>query len=354
MIGDPSGRNTERQALSTTTVEENVSKIGIQLSEFFARANTRFSIPGNISILNNYAWYKDMNVLQFLSDIGRYARVGNMLAKDSVKNRMAGEGLSFTEFSYQLLQAYDFFRLSNDHKVNLQIGGSDQWGNIVAGTDYIRKRTGEQVEGLTIPLLTTASGEKFGKSAGNAIWLDSTMTSPFEFYQFFLNTTDDEVERLLKTLTFLSVEQIVDQLERHSAAPEERHAQRLLAQEVTLLVHGEDGLNTAEVITRIFFESGSTLIAKDIEALERIPELVHRTLLDKVSIRLSKVLTNVGTTKSRNDAEQIIKSGGVYLHDKQVTDTGYKLTEADFVSLERRQGRYLLLRVGKNRRVILV
>ncbi|KAJ1643025.1 tyrosyl-tRNA synthetase, partial [Coemansia asiatica] len=267
MIGDPSGRSTERVALGQQTLASNIADIEAQLKRFFGRG-TEYAIKRmphidatnlkKINVLHNADWYKDMNILSFLGNVGRYARVGAMMARDSVKSRLQSvSGISFTEFSYQLLQAYDFWYLYHHYGCRIQLGGSDQWGNITAGTDLIHRMpyqcsenlyTGiispnnncsndKEAFGLTIPLLTTSSGEKFGKSAGNAIWLDENKTSAFDIYQFFVKTTDADVERFLKMFTLLPISQIDEVMLQHRAAPENFSAQKMLAAEVTELIH---------------------------------------------------------------------------------------------------------------------
>ncbi|KAJ1837904.1 tyrosyl-tRNA synthetase, partial [Coemansia sp. RSA 2703] len=274
MIGDPSGRSTERVALDRETLARNIAGIEAQLQRFFSRG-TEYALKRmpeidptrlrKVCVLHNADWYQDMNILQFLGSVGRYSRVGAMMARDSVKSRLQSmHGISFTEFSYQLLQAYDFWHLYHHHGCRIQLGGSDQWGNITAGTDLIHKMPFQQdgcdtggliaepengsvdtAYGLTIPLLTTSSGEKFGKSAGNAIWLDEAKTSAFDIYQFFVKTSDADVERFLKMFTLLPVRRIAEVMSEHREVPENFAAQRLLAAEVTELIHGQSGLNRA-------------------------------------------------------------------------------------------------------------
>ncbi|KAJ2302540.1 tyrosyl-tRNA synthetase, partial [Coemansia sp. Cherry 401B] len=245
-IGDPSGRSTERVALDQDVLARNVAGIEAQLERFFARgteyASTRIadldpSTLQPVRVLHNADWYRGIGVLEFLGTVGRHARIGAMLARDSVKSRLqTPQGISFTEFSYQLLQAYDFWYLYHHHGCRIQLGGSDQWGNIIAGTDLIHRLPGAQPLPMASP-----SGEKFGKSAGNAIWLDETRTSPFDIYQFFVKTADSDVERFLKMFTLLPLSRIARVVEEHRDAPENFAAQKLLAAETTELIHGKEG-----------------------------------------------------------------------------------------------------------------
>ncbi|KAG0358567.1 tyrosyl-tRNA synthetase, partial [Gamsiella multidivaricata] len=282
-IGDPSGKSAERQPMSATTLARNVAGIDAQFQRFFKRGRTYaenrgYAVQGgggHVKVVNNKTWFGKLSALEFLGDVGRYARVGTMIARDSVKSRLESpQGISFTEFSYQLLQAYDFWHLFHEDGCRIQLGGSDQWGNITAGIDLIHKKkktTEEQViidnsddsssekamnaYGLTIPLLTTATGEKFGKSAGNAVWLDETMTSLFDFYQFFVKTADADVGRYLHYFTLLNADQINTVMEQHNAEPEKRIAQHTLAKETTELVHGAEAVPKALLATQVLFGS---------------------------------------------------------------------------------------------------
>ncbi len=294
LIGDPSGKSAERTLLSQADLERNVSGIRENLTRFLhyaaiidsdaggdtpppsssstasvradssdtaaAAAAAAAAAPWQPLVVNNIDWHGRMSAIDFLRDIGKHFRLGVMLGKDSVKNRLEGDGLSFTEFSYQLLQASDFLHLYTQHACKLQLGGSDQWGNITAGCDLVRKRLGgaHEVFGATVPLLTTASGEKFGKSAGNAVWLSAAKTSPYHVYQYFLNTPDADVARLLRLFTFLPLEEIEALCARHATAPHLYEAQRTLAAYVTRLLHGRAGVNLALRATNALFASGKS------------------------------------------------------------------------------------------------
>ncbi|KAI8324159.1 hypothetical protein GQ54DRAFT_256969 [Martensiomyces pterosporus] len=377
MIGDPSGRSTERVALGQDALAKNVAGIEAQLERFFARGTAYASrrIPDldvgalkNIKVLHNADWYRDMNILSFLGHVGRYARVGTMMARDSVKSRLqSAYGISFTEFSYQLLQAYDFWHLYHHHGCRIQLGGSDQWGNITAGTDLIHRMplsqkhsTGtissgdecgaEDAFGLTIPLLTTSSGEKFGKSAGNAIWLDETRTSPFDIYQFFVKSADSDVERFLKTFTLLPLPQIAKVMVEHGSAPEKFVAQRLLAQEVTELIHGEDGLQQALCATQVLFGDRTTSLrdfsAKDFaDAFALDKRMVSLPRSSVAGKQLGEIAVLVGACKSKSEATRLARGGGLYWNAEPVPDSKWvpSIDGGDFVG----EGTIGVIRTGK-------
>jgi tyrosyl-tRNA synthetase len=248
-IGDPSGKSTEREVLDPKTLDNNINSIGNQLDLLFTNAKhyanrKGIEIDKPVKILNNRDWFKDMLLLDFIGNIGRHARVNSMMAKDSVKSRMDNDGISYAEFTYQLFQAYDFYHLFRNNNVSLQLGGSDQWGNITAGLDLIRRKTDRSEDSekhcfaVTIPLVTTSSGEKFGKSEGNAIWLDKTLLSTYNFYQYFRRTPDSEVEKLLTYFTLLTPKEIATIMDHHKVDSTDQMAQKVLASEVTELVHG--------------------------------------------------------------------------------------------------------------------
>ncbi|KAJ2705477.1 tyrosyl-tRNA synthetase, partial [Coemansia sp. IMI 203386] len=355
MIGDPSGRSTERVALGQQTLATNIAGIEAQLERFFRRGteyavkrmpNVDVSGLKQITVLHNADWYKEMNILSFLGNVGRYARVGTMMARDSVRSRLqSASGISFTEFSYQLLQAYDFWYLYHHHGCRIQLGGSDQWGNITAGTDLIHRMpyqseggmdTGtisynnditdaNEAFGLTIPLLTTSSGEKFGKSAGNAVWLDENKTSAFDIYQFFVKTTDADVERFLKMFTLLPIPRIDQILQEHRMVPENFLAQKLLAAEVTELIHGQAGLNKALCATEVLFGNQSEAIrifsAQDfVDAFandQRLVSAPRETVLEK---SIADLAVLVGACKSKSEATRLARGGGLYWNNQPVSD----------------------------------
>ncbi|GAA5906980.1 hypothetical protein JCM6882_000018 [Rhodosporidiobolus microsporus] len=388
-IGDPSGRSTERNALAPEALAANIDGITEQLTSFldrgvaFAQSRTRRRDggggaepeKGSIQIVNNLDWLGKISLIDFLSTAGKMARVSTMLSRESVKSRLdSSSGLSFTEFSYQLLQAFDFLRLHRDLGCTMQLGGSDQLGNIVSGIDMIRRdnlvkagavdgadaKEGEDPAfGLTFPLLTTASGEKFGKSAGNAIWLNPSMTSPFDLYQFFLRTTDEEVEKYLKIFTFIRVVELEGIMHDHKAAPKNRIAQKVLAAEATELIHGFEGLRQALAATSAFY--GSDLASRSdipslIAALDAapssssstvtIPSLITRlSKADFVGQALEKVVLASGLLASKTQARKAIEAGTIQLNGKKVPPKSHQRTisEADLLD-----GRLLVVKVGKS------
>ncbi|KAI7883541.1 putative tyrosine-tRNA ligase [Lichtheimia hyalospora FSU 10163] len=360
-IGDPSGRKSERVPLTRDVLEQNVAGIERQIHRFFENGTTYAARHGYSSatkppkVLNNYDWFSGMSALEFLGDVGRYARVNTMLGKESVKSRIEStQGISFTEFSYQLLQAYDFWYLYQNHGCRVQLGGSDQWGNITAGIDMINRKRGmveeESLEdrafGITIPLLLTSSGEKFGKSAGNAVWLDESMTSFFDFYQFFMKTADDDVAKYLSMFTLLQRDQIKEIIHEHQKNPENRLAQQELANQTTELVHGVDGLHKAQTATKVLFggDLGSVTGEEIVQAFkDDSSRLVQLDRNQVIGLGLDGIATLAKATKSKSDAQKRIKAGGLYLNNTRVADPRYKVVESDLLD-----GQVCVIRCGKS------
>ncbi|KDQ21806.1 hypothetical protein BOTBODRAFT_99200 [Botryobasidium botryosum FD-172 SS1] len=374
-VGDPGGRTTERKLLTQEELTENTASITRQVHAIFEHGEryarkrqslSDFPATRPPKVLNNLEWLGGMGFLEFLRTVGKHAKVNVMLTRDSVKSRLASDqGISFTEFSYQLLQAHDFYTLHHKYGCRLQIGGSDQWGNIVAGIDMIKRRKGDEYPstptlpldedtepafGLTIPLLTTASGEKFGKSAGNAVWLDSSLTSVFDFYQFFLRVADADVSKYLKLLTFRSVDEIDTLMAEHERHPERRAAQRMLASEVTELVHGEEGVKQAEATTRALFDTDpSNVRASDvIKALQNDPRLVLVPAAEVLDEPLTKLSSNFKQTRSRSEARKLLLAGGLYLNNSRIQDVNKVLQQSDLID-----GRLAILRAGKDNHLII-
>ncbi|KAJ2337400.1 tyrosyl-tRNA synthetase [Coemansia sp. RSA 2681] len=385
MIGDPSGRSSERVALGQSTLARNVAGIERQLERFFRRG-TEYAVQRMpsldldslkpVRILHNADWYRNMNILMFLGHVGRYARVGTMMARDSVKSRLqSAQGISFTEFSYQLLQAYDFWHLYHHHGCRVQLGGSDQWGNITAGTDLIHRMpfssaldetgvtgasggsdAGASALGITIPLLTTASGEKFGKSAGNAIWLDERKTSAFDVYQFFVKTADADVERLLKMFTLLPLPRIEQTMATHSEAPECFAAQKLLAAEVTELIHGVAGVQRAMCATAVLFGDSLSPV-QSFSAQEFVSTFEHDQRMVSVPVAniegksISDIAVLLGSCKSKSEATRLVRGGGLYWNNEPVSDSKWMplVGTDDFVG----QGTIGIMRTGKTNHRIL-
>jgi tyrosyl-tRNA synthetase len=354
MVGDPSGKSVERQLLTKETVAANVEGQRALLSRFLD-----FNHPtAPALIVNNLDWFGSMSAIDFLRDVGRHFRLGTMLAKESVKLRMQGsdEGMSYTEFSYQLLQGYDFYRLYKDHRCLLQMGGSDQWGNITAGIDVIRKLEGESGNafGLTWPLMTTASGQKFGKSEGNAIWLTADRTSVFDFYQFWLRSEDADAGRYLRLFTFLPLAQIDQLMAQHAAAPEQRLAQKQLALEMTRLVHGPAATDQAIAASQTMYGSAlQQLDAAAVEALanQGVPTLTLSSARISAGLPLLDATVESGLAKSKGEARRLVMQGGLYLNNQPCEDPLLVLTPQHLVAgsaIVLRSGKknYRLLRIG--------
>jgi len=339
MIGDPSGKSQERVLLSSADVDRNVAGIRAQLEKFLDFETGR----NPAQIVNNAEWLGTIDVLSFLRDVGKHFTVSYMLQKESVARRLESEeGISYTEFSYLVLQAYDYLQLFDRHGCTLQMGGSDQWGNITAGIELIRKLRGQKVHGLVWPLMTTTSGVKFGKTEAGAIWLDPERTSPFHFYQFWLNTDDRDVVRYLKCFTFLP-RQDIDLLEQATREkPEAREAQRALAREVTTSVHGVEHVSRAERAASVLFTDNLT--AADVnDVLMVLGDAPSTDLaLPERGIALVELLATVKLASSRSEATRLIRSGGVYVNNVRASDEKALLTASDAIA-----GQVIVLRKGR-------
>ena len=351
MVGDPSGRSEERNLLDQNELSSNVAAVAAQLESFLS-FDAESKKKGIAALLvDNREWTVEVNVLDFLRDVGKHVTVGTMLSKESVKTRLASEqGLSFTEFSYMLLQANDFYELHKNYECEMQIGGSDQWGNITAGIDMIRRRSSATAYGLTVPLVTRSDGAKFGKTAEGTVWLDSKRTLPYELYQYLINVDDRDVEKLLLQLTLVSVSEISELMLDHHKSPEDRSAQQRLATEVCRLVHGDEEAEQALLATQGLF--GSKSDSKDsLEALRgAVPETeVTASDLKQGEESLIDVLVLSGLCSSRGDARRTIAAGGISVNgDRQATDA---------VSLPNDlllNGDYVLIQKGKKNRHLLV
>ncbi|CEL60841.1 tyrosyl-tRNA synthetase [Rhizoctonia solani AG-1 IB] len=353
-VGDPGGRTTERTLVSKDTINGNKHKLAVQLERFFRHGVDRAAkyldinpeIPTSPDILDNLTWISNLTLLDFLRDVGKYAKVNVMISRDSVKSRLeSSQGISFTEFSYQLLQAYDYFHLYTNYGCRLQIGGADQWGNIIAGIDLIKRRytpqegEGEQSEpayGLTIPLLTTPSGEKFGKSAGNAVWLDSNMTPVLDFYQYFVRQPDESVDRLLRIFTFIPLAQIKEIISKHQEDPGKRYAQRTLAYEATSLVHGETLAHQAQAASRVLYESDIQSASLSIfeDALKGDRRLMVLPSNKILTTPIANILVEGGLVKSKGQVDTLAKQGGLQLNGSKESNPRRVLRPDDFVNGE--------------------
>lgn len=343
LIGDPSGKSRERNLITVEEVRCNVEGVRPQLAHFLD-----FDCGANSALLlNNYDWLSSHSFLEVLRDVGKYFSVNSLIAREYVRSRLEDpeKGISYTEFSYVLLQAMDFRHLYEAHGCRLQMGGNDQQGNLLAGSDYVRKSMGGEVFGLTQPLLLTASGTKFGKTEAGAVWLDPRRTSPYRFYQFWFNTDDRDVERLLKLFTFLPLDEIRDLMERHAARPEERAAQRRLALEVTQLVHGEGAALSVVKASSVLFDAESDLTDLTEETYAALREEVPfaEVSLD-LPAALLDVLTVCGAFESRGEAKRAIRQGGVSLNGMRASDEGATVSREELG-----RGRYLFVRIGRKR-----
>jgi tyrosyl-tRNA synthetase len=331
MIGDPSGKSEERNLLSVEQLRANVEGIGKQLEQFLD-----FGGASGAKLLNNFDWMGQFSYLDFLRDVGKHFPVNVMLAKDSVASRIEREsGISYTEFSYMLLQAYDFVHLSQAHGCELQIGGSDQWGNITAGIDLARRMHGSQLYGLTCPLLLKSDGTKMGKTEKGAIYLSPSRTSPYAFYQYWINIADADCGNALRFLTELSREEVESLDASRTAEPHLRQSQKRLAEELTKLVHGETGLAAARKATDIFFGAEIENL-NDAQLTDIFADVPSKTLpKDRLAgdgLPLADALIEAGLAKSKSDARRTIEQGGAYINNKPRTDVTTKLTPADMAS----------------------
>lgn len=345
MVGDPSGKSEERVLMSDEEIEANLAGIRTQLAsilDFEARSN-----PARI--VNNADWLKKITLMDFLREVGKHFSVNYMTAKDSVKSRLEREeGISFTEFSYMLLQAYDYLVLHDRFDCQLQVGGSDQWGNILAGVELVRRMRGNQVHGIVYPLITRADGSKFGKTAaGTSVWLDPQRTSPYRFYQFWLNTDDANVVNYLKYYTFMERQEVAALTSALHERPEQREAQRALAQEMTRMVHGETALQRAEVASQVLFGGElEGLDAADIaDIFSDVPSSeLPRTDLEDGGVPLANLLADAGLANSRGQARRDIEGGGIYLNNVRVTDRERAASIEDTI-----EGQFIVLRKGRKK-----
>ncbi len=338
LIGDPSGKKSERKLNPEQIVEEWAAKIRLQLERFLD-----FDSQSNPArIVSNYEWLGELELISFLREIGKHFPIGLMLAKDSVKSRLE-EGISYAEFSYMILQAYDFLRLYELYGCQLQAGGSDQWGNITAGIDLIRRKLAKPAYGLTLPLVTTADGVKLGKTEVGAIWLDAERTTPYQFYQYWINVADQDVLKFLKQFTFLDKEALIELEAEVADKPWERVAQRTLAREVTRYVHGPEALESAEKISQsLFYGRISDLASGEIE--EALNDVPTRRITVSDEIKVVDLLVQAEVTSSKRRAREDIQNGAITVNDKKVTGRNSRLTLADRIA-----NKYIVIRRGKTR-----
>ena len=352
MVGDPSGKSAERNLLSEDTLNHNVSCLENQLKKFLD-----FNCGSNSAeMVNNFDWFKNFSFLDFIRDVGKHLTVNYMMAKDSVRKRLEGEtGMSFTEFSYQLVQGYDFYYLWKERNCQIQMGGSDQWGNIVTGTELIRRKGSGSAFAITTQLIKKADGSKFGKTESGAVWLDPAKTSPFKFYQFWLNTSDSDAKSWIRIFTLMSQEGIKSLETEHDAVPHLRILQKALAEEITIRTHSASALETALKTSDFLFGNGS---------LDFLTDLNHEAVLDvfdgipQFKVAKSELIANINITdllteksvifSSKGEARKMIQGGGVSVNKLKISDSGQIMSEADLIN-----GRYMVVQKGKKNYFLL-
>lgn len=342
LIGDPSFKDAERSLQTKDTVDGWVTKIQGQLSRFLDFENG----DNKAEMVNNYDWFSGISFIDFLRDVGKYYTVNYMMSKDSVKKRIE-TGISYTEFAYQIMQGYDFYELNDKHNVTLQIGGSDQWGNMTAGTELLRRKADKSGHVMTVPLITDSTGKKFGKSEGNAVWLDADKTSPYEMYQFWLNVMDDDAVRFLKIFTFLSLDEIAKIEEKFDAARHERLAQKILAKEVVTLVHGEEAYNQSLNITEQLFAGNiKNLSAKELkQGLSNVPNYAVQA---EDNLNIVELIVTSGIVNSKRQAREDVANGAIYVNGERVQDLDYTLSDSDKID-----GELTVIRRGKKKYSVL-
>ena len=348
MVGDPSGKSEERNLLSEEVLQQNVEGVRNQLSKFldFSANNPQAAL-----LVNNYDWFKGLDFLTFIRDVGKHITVNYMMAKDSVKKRIEGEnGMSFTEFSYQLVQGYDFYWLYNNHNCHLQMGGSDQWGNILTGAELIRRKSGGEAYAFTCPLITKADGGKFGKTEKGNVWLDAQKTTPYQFYQFWLNASDEDAEKWIKIFTLLPQDTINQLIITHREKPEARALQQQLALEVTAFVHGKEVLDSILETTRGFFGGDALNFIKNTTAatLEKsgLPTLPYS---GEWPVNVVTLLAEAGSFPSKGEAKKMIQAGGVSINEQKVTDIQTMIDDSHLLN-----DRFILVRRGKKQLDLII
>jgi tyrosyl-tRNA synthetase len=344
MVGDPSGKSEERNLLSEEVLQKNLAGVKAQLEKYLDFDNSK---PNAAVMVNNYDWFKDMSFLSFIRDVGKHITVNYMMAKDSVKKRLEGEtGMSFTEFTYQLVQGYDFYWLYQNKNCRLQMGGSDQWGNIVTGTELIRRKTGGEAFAFTCPLITKVDGGKFGKTEKGNVWLDAEKTTPYQFYQFWLNAGDEDAEKWIKIFTLLPKEEIFNLINLHKADASKRVLQKKLAEEVTRFIHGEEALNDAILTTEKLFANQSapaeSLSVKDLESMEGVMKIEYEAGKIDEGVDVVSFLAETGIFLSKGEARKMIQGGGVSINRKKVEAIDMQINSSFLL-----HNRYLLVQRGK-------
>jgi len=348
MVGDPSGKSEERNMMSIDQIRTNIDGVRKQLAHFLRFEN---DLPNKAELLDNYEWLKNMTFLDFIRDVGKHITVNYMLGKDSVQRRLE-TGMSFTEFTYQLVQGYDFYYLNQHHNVKLQMGGSDQWGNMVTGTELIRRKSSNEAFAFTAPLLKKADGGKFGKTETGNIWLDPVRTSPYRFYQFWLNTSDDDAKNYIKIFTFLPQAEIEVLISEHDAQPHLRLLQKTLSRELTVMVHNQTAYDAAVEASQILFSDNTTAALQQLnkeqllDILDGVPQFPLGAINE--APKLIDVLASTGIMPSKGEARKMIQSGAISINKQKISDVDYALQASDLL-----QGQYILVQKGKKNYYLL-
>lgn len=342
LIGDPSFKDAERSLQTKETVDSWVGKIQGQLSRFLDFETSE----NKATMVNNYDWFSDVSFIDFLRDVGKYFTINYMMSKESVKKRIE-TGISYTEFAYQIMQGYDFYELNRKHNVTLQVGGSDQWGNMTAGTELLRRKADKTGHVMTVPLISDSTGKKFGKSEGNAVWLDADKTSPYEMYQFWLNVMDDDAIRFLKIFTFLTLDEIASIKKEFDEARHQRLAQKVLAKEVVTLVHGQEAYDQALNITEQLFAGNiKNLSAKELkQGLSNVPNYALQADDD---LNIVELLVTSGVVNSKRQAREDVQNGAIYINGDRIQDLNYNLSDTDKIGDE-----LTVIRRGKKKYFVL-
>jgi tyrosyl-tRNA synthetase len=344
MVGDPSGKSEERNLLSEEVLQKNIQGVQKQLEQFL---DFTPSIPNAAEIVNNYDWFKNYTFLQFIREVGKHITVNYMMSKDSVKKRLEGEnGMSFTEFTYQLVQGYDFYYLYENKNCKLQMGGSDQWGNIVTGTELIRRKIGGEAFAFTCPLITKADGGKFGKTEKGNVWLDAAKTSPYQFYQFWLNSSDADAEKWIKIFTLLPQNETIEAIDKHKADPSQRILQKKLAEEITKFVHGEkELLNAMETTEKLFKNanaSAKSLTIEDLENMEGVVKIKFSNETIAKGIDLVSFLAESNIFESKGEARKMVQQNGVSINRVKANELNLQINSSFLL-----HNKYILVQKGK-------
>lgn len=344
MIGDPSMKSAERVLLNEEQLARNVAGIGKQLAKYIDFTATA---PNAAVLVNNYDWFKNISLIDFLRGVGKHITVNYMMAKDSVKKRIEGDtGISYTEFAYQLMQGYDFYHLYKEHNVKLQMGGSDQWGNITTGTEFIRRKAAGEAFAFTCPLIKKADGTKFGKTEKGNVWLDATLTTPYQFYQFWLNAGDEDAQSWIKIFTFLDKPTIEDLIKEHQQAPEKRILQKKLAAEITAFVHGDEALRAAVETTEKLFKNQhapvETLSVEDLESMEGINKITFPITQLETKPDIVGFLADSKILPSRGEARKMVQNGGISINRKRIENIQFQIEPSLLLHQQ-----YLLVQKGK-------